>query len=389
MITLSRRGSRAKNEDDELPLEELPGELDAADEPTLRRPWWKRAVSRGPAPEGSSHGWTHGASLSARAVTVAAAVAMAAGPVALAWQVMEDPPPQQATGYDARMMARRTAATDIASRWVRAWLSTPRSQAARLDAWVPLDPAARETLPRVAPWVGAVDVRDAVATSPGVWVVTVAAQVAPARGAPERTRFFAVPVAVAGDSAVRSKALSLPSEVPDPGASVAQELSYARPIASGTGPWGTSAGFLSALLTGQGEVARYTSPGAPIRQVSPPPWDRAQLVRLAAAGPFEDRAPQDGSTVRVLATVEVSTSAPPAPVQTSAPIPTPSGDRATAAPSSPTGAVSPPAAPSRVSGPYAMQYTLTLTARAGRWEVTQMQTPQASDPETPGAQPGQ
>jgi hypothetical protein len=93
--------------------------------------------------------------------------------------------------------------------------------------------------------------------------------------------------------------------------------------------------FLAALLTGNGEISRYTSPAAAIAPVVPAPYTAVELMTLARGtsaqqpGTAVTAAPTDGQRLRVLATV-------------------------------------------RVSGPSGVQmltYPLVLSARAGRWEV--------------------
>jgi len=108
--------------------------------------------------------------------------------------------------------------------------------------------------------------------------------------------------------------------------------------------------FLAALLTGDGEVSRYSSPGAGIRPIVPAPYTGVELVSLArdttapsVGDSTEATAPRDGQRLRVLATI-------------------------------------------RVSGPDGIRmlsYPLRLTARAGRWEVYALD----STPPLRGAEP--
>ncbi|TFE25057.1 hypothetical protein E0F15_20590 [Frankia sp. B2] len=108
--------------------------------------------------------------------------------------------------------------------------------------------------------------------------------------------------------------------------------------------------FLTALLTGDGEVSRYSSPGAGIRPIIPVPYTGVELVSLArdttapASGDSAEAAPpRDGQRLRVLATI-------------------------------------------RVSGPDGIRmlsYPLRLTARAGRWEISALD----STPPLRGSEP--
>jgi len=108
--------------------------------------------------------------------------------------------------------------------------------------------------------------------------------------------------------------------------------------------------FLAALLTGDGEVSRYSSPDAGIRPILPAPYTGVELVSLArdttsptTSDTTEAAAPGDGQRLRVLATI-------------------------------------------RVSGPDGIRmlsYPLRLTARAGRWEVSALD----STPPLRGSEP--
>lgn len=91
----------------------------------------------------------------------------------------------------------------------------------------------------------------------------------------------------------------------------------------------TVAAFLGAYAAGQGDLSRYITPGSPITAILPAPYLNVKLSTLLAdATPAKN--PSDGNSVRVLAQAQVSTA----------------------------------------NGASTATYALTLTARAGRWEIS-------------------
>jgi hypothetical protein len=90
--------------------------------------------------------------------------------------------------------------------------------------------------------------------------------------------------------------------------------------------------WLSAYLTGTGDIARYTTPGVSLPPVTPPAAVTLAVtaLKLTAGDPPTNAAPADGTQVHVLATVTAT----------------------------------------HADVPAQLTYPLTLTARAGRWEVT-------------------
>jgi pyruvate/2-oxoglutarate dehydrogenase complex dihydrolipoamide acyltransferase (E2) component len=99
--------------------------------------------------------------------------------------------------------------------------------------------------------------------------------------------------------------------------------------------------FLAAYLTGAGEVDRYLAPGVKLTAVSPAPYTAVAVQQVSAAEQAAAAAqvPADGTTVRVLASVEARDTA----------------------------------------GRWPLGYELTLKARSGRWEVAAMESGTAQD----------
>lgn len=107
------------------------------------------------------------------------------------------------------------------------------------------------------------------AVKPGYFAITVAADIEDPDGAV--TRYYRVPILKVRDLFV---AASLPAEVPAPLGARAPELAVGTgvtPNPSDPIPTAISR-FLAALLTGEGELARYVSPGVPLRAIRPAPF---------------------------------------------------------------------------------------------------------------------
>jgi hypothetical protein len=212
------------------------------------------------------------------------------------------------------------------------------------------EPGRREAIRTVT--TGAREVR------PGYWSVTVAADVVVIRRTGERVavglHFFTVPVVALGDAAAGGPrprgtpasygAAALPAEVAAPAPAPAVELGYEAGNQITSGPLAdTVVQFAAAYLAGTGDLARYLTPGTALRPITPAAYRRVEVERIVAAGDIplaEARVPSDGTKVRVLATV-IAIDA--------------DNER------------------------WPLAYALSLTARAGRWEVTALEHAPAID----------
>ncbi|MET8346782.1 conjugal transfer protein [Streptomyces microflavus] len=199
-------------------------------------------------------------------------------------------------------------------------------------------------------------------TSPGIWSVTVAARVresgtsaapTPKRtsagrqqeAAPvppaERLRYFQVPVATTVTGGTSGYvALSMPAEVAAPPRVTSPELLYGpqRPAAPTDPRTQAVTEFLTAYLTGRaGDIDRYLAPGTRITPISPAPYTGIAVDHLAVEGERGGEAtttvPADGTRLRLLVSLRATGS-------------------------------------DTVRRPLA--YALTLTARAGRWEIAEL-----------------
>ncbi|GGP93108.1 hypothetical protein GCM10010278_83900 [Streptomyces melanogenes] len=164
--------------------------------------------------------------------------------------------------------------------------------------------------------------------------MTVAAQYADGT-----VRYYAVPIAA--DAPGTSFAVTgAPGVVAGPGRAPMAKSPYGVRVPAGdlTSAIGR---FLGAYLTGAGEVERYLAPGTRLSAVSPAPFQGATVQRISATETVAaaERVPADGTTVRVLASIQAR-------------------DR---------------------GGRWPLAYELALKARSGRWEITALESGTAQD----------
>ncbi len=119
--------------------------------------------------------------------------------------------------------------------------------------------------------------------APGYWTVVVAAEVEAKNGlrwAPLGTRYYAVAVIDQGGGYATTQ---LPSEVPAPAAAPVPALAVGEPAGvEGPSPITAAVGqFLQALLAGQGNIARYETPGLGVPALAPSPFANVALTGLS------------------------------------------------------------------------------------------------------------
>ncbi|WP_431994924.1 conjugal transfer protein [Streptomyces griseoflavus] len=261
--------------------------------------------------------------------------AIAAGPVALGVAVVSGPTTVAAVPKAKPTTLRTTsAATDpsgYAQLFLGAWLRSSADDAATAQARL-----AQSLAPDVELPDRAADAQDAQARlesvtavrsaqhEAGRWWVTVAAQYADAS-----VRYFAVPVAAAGDGGSFT-VTGTPGVVAAPGRAEVTTSPYGETVPQGELS-STVGQFFDAYLAGAGEVERYLAPGVRLSAVSPAPYSAVTVRQVLT---IEDTAttkkvPDDGTAVRVLAHVEAR-------------------DK---------------------TGRWPLAYELDLKARSGRWDV--------------------
>lgn len=384
--------------------------------------------------------WSPGAGHAARIARVAVLAALLCGPAALAANAFstQEAPAQVIDSAPAGMSPGQAATVgNFAAEFVTAWLTTPAGQEGSLSFYVPDSAALR--LPQTPSTVQNVAVADVEragtyrprehSTTPGegstgedgttvadagapattaasgatstgdeqrsvqapmvAWQVTVAADVAEpgAEGATVMVRrYFAVPVleqptqaasstgrgatsaaktqdeaadlaTAAGQNGTRLRALTLPQPTTGPSSGEGADLDYSQQI-SLTSALGASTGeFLNAYLAGQGDISRYLSPGVQVQAVTPKAYAAVNVTQVYARQGDADSSggPSTGQTAALDTTQDDPEDGARAQVLVTATL--------TGLNQQQTGA----------------QFALALTARAGRWEVSGVQTVPALD----------
>lgn len=298
--------------------------------------------------------WSSGRALSGRTVTVALVLMILCGPVgvALALQAMTASSVKAAPSQAVAVLpAQEQQAGSLAIGYVSAWLDATRQDSTELAQYI--DPSTMQTLSDT-PWTHKDVTVASLTPGSGMVTVVVAATIQEQQASGSSVvpvwvrRYFQVVVNT--PSAGGLSVLGLPAAVAAPPAANQPSLAYST-SATPDDPVGQSVmGFLGAYLAGSGDVTRFTTPGTSFQALSPAPYQSVTAVSLQTDGQ-PAASPADGSRIRVLATVQLS---------------------------------------SAVDQQLTTTYALTLTARAGRWEITKIDTsPELSEsaPTTPSANP--
>ncbi|ACZ32435.1 hypothetical protein Xcel_3436 (plasmid) [Xylanimonas cellulosilytica DSM 15894] len=272
--------------------------------------------------QATSHWSTKAASAGLLTCLVLGPVGAVAGALALTQSAA---PTQTSATAITDQSGDRAVVGEYAQRVVLTWLTTTQDNVDALEAMVSdVQTAAIATEPFTVRDVTVAGISEADA----VWSVTVAATVTDARKQTAR-RFYQVPVTFTGGAVT---ALSLPTPVTGPVAAAGSASEY-RAHVDPTSPIGqTVAEFLGAYTAGDGDVSRYVTPGVTLTAITPAPYATVKLVDLRALEEVDAvAAPADGQQLRVLAIASAVVT------------------------------------DTQSSG---VSYALTLTARAGRWEIT-------------------
>ncbi len=270
----------------------------------------------------------------ARGVSVLIAIAIALGGVAgvtvlTGWTPGAGEPVQEASA-DVVADPAETIAHGMAVQVGRAWASATRSQPGMLLDLVP--GLAAGDLPEQVDRVEDVVVTES-SRERETWAVTVAVT-----GRPDPTeeepdpaphlRYLRIPILV-DDAAAR--VVGLPAIVPAPEPAEQPRLAYTAELTTVDAIAAAAEGFMTSLLLGNGDVARYTTPGTEITPVTPAPYADLTVSSVMAIPTDVDPAEvTSGEQVEVLVTVAATAG----------------------------------------SGTDRLNYPLLLTARDGRWEVT-------------------
>lgn len=219
----------------------------------------------------------------------------------------------------------RAVAGDFAQHVVVTWLTTTQE-----------NPDALQALVKEAP-VGSVSKTAFIVNDPaiarvshadGIWSVTVAATVTDANDVTSR-RYFQVPIVLVDDHTVT--ALTLPTPVSPPTVQAGSSTLYRTHLDMNSPVAGAVTQFLTAYTAGNGDVSRYVTPGVELTALTPAPYAEIRLNDLRSTDDIDSAAtPADGQQTRILATASAVV-----------------GE----------------------SQSVSVTYALTITARAGRWEI--------------------
>jgi Conjugative transposon protein TcpC len=124
--------------------------------------------------------------------------------------------------------------------------------------------------------------------TPGRWMVKVAADLLRRESDPTSAfvsvgvRYFAVDVVAQGNKLVAARLPSL-VDAPEPGAVIDDGWPTATSPAPNDALADTTSRFLTALLTGNGELGRYAAPGSGLRAAAPT-FDHVRIEKLSVKG---------------------------------------------------------------------------------------------------------
>ncbi|MGW5548566.1 conjugal transfer protein, partial [Streptomyces sp. NPDC003998] len=265
----------------------------------------------------------------------------AAGPVALCAAVASTPTTVEAATATKPTAVRTAAAADpagYAQLFLSAWLRSSADDATSAQARLAQSMAPDVELP--SPATGALSrplsvtaVRSA-QRGGGAWSVTVASQYADGR-----LRYYTVPV-VADRAGASFTVTAAPAVVAGPARAEAAKSPYRVTVPNGDLSLAVGE-FLTAYLTGAGEVSRYLAPGLALAPISPTPYTAVLVQQVSAAdqAAAAGHVPADGTKVRVLARVEARDA----------------------------------------GGRWPLAYELVLKARSSRWEVAGLQSGTVQD----------
>jgi hypothetical protein len=288
--------------------------------------------------------WSNGPALATKAWGAALALALLAGPAALVWTALRPEPAPVSAAAGAASTTETAAASERAVELVETWLRADSNDKQLIAS---LTNAPVGSLPQEGLTIRDSSVAQVEQADDGVWSVTVGVDVAePAPGSKADKeqaevalvwvrRYFQVPVLVDRTDTEWSGpelaviALALPAPVPGPAAAEPPDLDYSETISPTSAAGQSVAGFLSAMVAGDGEITRYLRPGTSIPTVIPAPYSAVAVTGIKGSHEVTED-PTDDAGTHALTTVELTRL---------------DGEKTTA------------------------QYVLTLVARDGRWEV--------------------
>lgn len=305
--------------------------------------------------------WTFGRQMSAKFVTVGLVAAILCGPIAvvLAMNSASRPIAVAETATSAEgITADQQRGGAYALGYVSAWLSATRDAPGELGQYIDLS-AIRQI--STVPWeyrdLAVASIEPAGDDALSVVVSANVRELASTDGGDTTAdvwprRYFQTTVRMVQGA---SRVVGLPAPVAGPLQADTATLVYSQSLAPSSAAHDAVLSFLGAYLAESGEISRYIAPGTRITAISPAPFVAVDALDLRVDNvPGDD--PADGDELRVLGTVALTSI---------------TDQRLTSS------------------------YALTMTARAGRWEVTsidpapqQTASPRTDSPKpTPSASP--
>ena len=305
------------------------------------------------APRRDQGTWTGGSQMASKLGTVAILGAMACGPAALLVAMNSTAPVAAAPVVDpTQNLAAASLAGEAARQAVTVWLGATRDSAQVLTALVPGAQILTTSLPENPARFANASVASTQLQGSGVWLVLVGVDVEEPAPTPEEPpavwrRYFSVPVVVGSEDVPTVQVLALPAPDAGPARGNEEHTDYGVLLGADDQRRATVQGFLEAQLAGTGDIDRFLTPGTVLSAISPAPYTAVRLDTLALVkdGDSDPGNPRDGDQVEAHASAQVT----------------------------------------RLDGQVtSVQTFVTLTARAGRWEITaQHNTPHLYAPQTP------
>ncbi|WP_068021445.1 conjugal transfer protein [Nocardia mexicana] len=223
------------------------------------------------------------------------------------------PPPKPSDKTTVSIVGHAQLAESFAEEFVVTYLGATAGQQERINEFV--DTGQQLSLPTVARQVSdpivVYSARDGGTSQLEVWAVTVSVRpkaTGAAGGAGGAREYYRVAVSVATDG--RLRALALPAAVAPPGRGDDLVLKYKATCGAETPVAQVASGFLSAFLTGTGDVTRYVAQNSGIAALRPAPFASVETVSVSAEG---TDCGTSNSSEEVLAMVNPKAGTGPAP----------------------------------------------------------------------------
>lgn len=284
--------------------------------------------------ESRGSGHTKGRAMVTTLGTVALAFCVVSGPLAMLNSCAAQGRPiatQTQATEDGGLDARHQAAGEYALAFTTSWLSATREAPGDLENYI--DRSTFESGLSEKPWAYRDPAVSSIVVDEDIASVVVSVSVQETtydkNGDASSTwsrRYFQVPVLVAEEGI---RVATLPTPIAQPSSPALPGLGYGQQLTTSDAAGATVMEFLTAYLTGAGDITRFISPAADIVPVKPALFVQLDPVELRTDTRAIDGA-SDGTEIHVLATIRAA---------------------------------------NVDSRALSSTYALTLTVRAGRWEV--------------------